>query len=399
MHKRNIFMDVMVKRFVRANRIPAVHPPAILPASASEWRESDPALNAFVECVNQHRPTRRGFGPFWALTARAMIAFAFISLTFAVRAGVREVGAIELTVDNLDRELMFYTNTLPFEMVSISETSGQEQDSLLDLSGVKLRQATLKLGDEHITLTEHVGNKGRPIPADSQSYDHWFQHIAIVVRDMDQAYQRLCQHKVKQVSTAPQTLPAWNKGAAGIKAFYFRDPEDHVLEIIFFPPGKGDPKWQRTGLEASAPIFLGIDHTAIVVSDTDKSLAFYRDLLGLRVAGESENYGVEQEHLNQLFGARLHITGLRAEHGPGIEFLEYITPPGGRPVPADAKANDLIFWDTHLAVDDVATLSAKLRETGTVFVSKPDSKRSQIVRDPDGHALELDPENNVAAQK
>ena len=76
-------------------------------------------------------------------------------------------------------------------------------------------------------------------------------------------------------------------------------------------------------------LFLGIDHTAIVVSDTGKSLAFYRDLLGLRVAGESENYGVEQEHLNQVFGARLHITGLRAEHGPGIEFLEYITPPGG----------------------------------------------------------------------
>src|SRR6185312_9204229 len=84
-------------------------------------------------------------------------------------------------------------------------------------------------------------------------------------------------------------------------------------------------------------LFLGIDHTAIVVSDTDKSLAFYRDLLGLRVAGESENYGIEQEHLNQVFGARLNITALRAEQGPGIEFLEYITPAGGRPLPANAK--------------------------------------------------------------
>ena len=256
---------------------------------------------------------------------------------------------------------------------------------------MKLRVATLKLGDERITLTEHLGNKGRPIPADSQSYDHWFQHIAIVVRDMDKAYEQLRQHKVKHVSTAPQTLPAWNKGAAGIKAFYFRDPEDHVLEIIFFPPGKGDPKWQHAGTSRSpTSLFLGIDHTAIVVSDTDKSLAFYRDLLGLRVAGESENYGVEQEHLNQVFGARLHITGLRAEHGPGIEFLEYITPPGGRALPADAKSNDLVFWDTHLAVDDVAKLSAKLHEGGVAFVSKPGSARSQIVRDPDGHAMQLD---------
>ena len=46
--------------------------------------------------------------------------------------------------------------------------------------------------------------------------------------------------------------------------------------------------------QVSRNIFLGIDHTAIVISDTDKSLAFYRDLLGLRVAGESENYGIEQ---------------------------------------------------------------------------------------------------------
>ena len=299
---------------------------------------------------------------------------------------MREVGAIGLTVGDLDRELIFYTNTLLFELVSVSEVSGKAQDALLGLSGVKLRMATLKIGDERITLTKHLVNKGRPIPADSLSFDHWFQHIAIVVSDMDKAYARLRSHKVKHVSTEPQTLPEWNKGAAGIKAFYFRDPEDHVLEIILFPPGKGDPKWQRQGTN----IFLGIDHTAIVVSGTDKSLAFYRDLLGLRVVGESENYGLEQEHLNQVFGARLHITGLRAEHGPGIEFLEYIAPPGGRDLPADAKSDDLVFWNTHLVADDVAELSAKLHDGGAVFVSSPGSVRSQIVRDPDGHAMQLD---------
>src|SRR5258708_31931497 len=111
---------------------------------------------------------------------------------------------------------------------------------------------------------------------------------------MEKAYEQLGRHKVKHVSTRPQTLPEWNKGAAGIKAFYFRDPEDHVLEIIWFPKGKGDPKWQRsrrgdeaeflTNREASAsshrrlppldvPLFLWIDDTAIVVSDNDQILA------------------------------------------------------------------------------------------------------------------------------
>ena len=382
----------MLKRFVRASRIPVVLPPQLLPPSTLGRRESGAALNDFERAEpppDCDTPPCR-FVEF--AFAKAALCLLLASLTLSAQAGVREVGAIGLTVNDLGRELAFYTNTLPFELVAISEMSGEEQDALLGVRGVKLRMAELKLGDEHITLTEHLVNKGQPIPPDSRSYDHWFQHIAIVVRDMDQAYERLRQHKVKHVSTGPQTLPAWNKGAAGIKAFYFRDPEDHVLEIIYFPAGKGDPKWQRDAdkPESGRPLFLGIDHTAIVVSDTDKSLAFYHDLLGLRVAGESENYGVEQEHLNQVFGARLRITGLRAEKGPGIEFLEYITPPGGRDLPGDVKANDLIFWHTHLAVDDVAKMSAKLRESGAAFISKLDSAHSQIVRDPDGHAMQLD---------
>ena len=389
-------MDVMVKRFVRANRIPAVHPPAIPPNHALEWRESDPALNAFLESPNQHRLRQRGVGSLWALTARATIVLSFVLLALSTKAGVRAVGVIGLTVNDLGSELNFFTNTLPFELASISESSGKGRDALLGLKNVKLLVAELKLGDEHITLTEHLDSKGRPIPADSRSFDHWFQHIAIVVSDMDKAYEQLREHHVKYVSTEPQTLPAWNKGAAGIKAFYFRDLENHVLEIIYFPAGKGDPRWQTP----TTNVFLGIDHTAIVVSDTAKSLAFYRDALGLHVAGGSENYGVEQEHLNQVFGARLQITALRAEHGPGIEFLEYLTPQGGREVPPDAKANDSIFWNTHLVVNDPAKLSATLRERRVHFVSKPfGNLRSQIVRDPDGHALELDQEYDSVAQK
>jgi catechol 2,3-dioxygenase-like lactoylglutathione lyase family enzyme len=309
-----------------------------------------------------------------------------IVASLSTQAAVREIGTISLTVGDLNRELLFYTNTLPFELVSISEMHGKEQDSLLGLSNVKVRVAELQLGGERIQLTEHLVNKGKAVPADSRSYDHWFQHIAIVVRDMDAAYARLREHGVKHVSTGPQTLPDWNKSAGGIKAFYFRDPEDHVLEIIYFPAGKGDPKWQQP----TDKVFLGIDHTAIVVSDTEKSLRFYRDALGLRVAGESENYGIEQEHLNQVFGARLHITGLRAEKGPGIEFLEYITPPGGRGLPDDAKANDLVFWNTHLVADDLPQLRDELKGKGTTFVSKAGNQHSQIVRDPDGHAIELD---------
>ena len=60
-------------------------------------------------------------------------------------------------------------------------------------------------------------------------------------------------------------------------------------------------------------------------------------------AGESENFGTEQEHLNQVFGPHLQITAMRAKSGPGIEFLEYLTPREGRTIPERTKSNDVVI--------------------------------------------------------
>jgi catechol 2,3-dioxygenase-like lactoylglutathione lyase family enzyme len=144
-------------------------------------------------------------------------------------------------------------------------------------------------------------------------------------------------------------------------------------------------------------LFLCIDHTAIVVGDTPASLGFYRDLLGLRVVGESENYGTEQEHLNNVFGARLRITGLRAGFGPGVEFLEYLAPRDGRPAPSDLKANDLAHWQTTLVSRDSQEAARDLRGTALFVspgpVSLPGSdlgfREGMMLRDRDGHALRL----------
>jgi catechol 2,3-dioxygenase-like lactoylglutathione lyase family enzyme len=134
------------------------------------------------------------------------------------------------------------------------------------------------------------------------------------------------------------------------------------------------------------------------VEDTEASLAFYRDTLGLKVAGESENYGVEQERLNNVFGARLRITGLRAESGIGIEFLEYLSPRDGRPYPADGRSNDLVHRQTELVVADADAVERRLRATPVAFVSPGvvsfadgilGRSKAFLVRDPDGHAVEF----------
>jgi catechol 2,3-dioxygenase-like lactoylglutathione lyase family enzyme len=316
------------------------------------------------------------------------------ALAQAQTANVTAVDSVGITVSDMDKAIQFYSEVLSFQKVSDVEVLGSEYERLQGLFGVRLRVVKMRLGEEILELTEYLTPKGRPIPVDSRSNDRWFQHIAIAVSDMDKAYEILRKFKVQHASTAPQRIPDTNKAAAGIRAFYFKDPDGHNLEIIYFPKGKGDPKWQ----ENPQQVFLGIDHTAIVVSNTDASLKFYRDFLGLKLAGESENFGTEQEHLNNVFGAKLRISGLKAPSGLGIEFLDYLSPSDGKPFPSDARPNDLLHWQTTLVVNDAKAIAQKLRNFRTIFIS-PDAiempslslgfKRGFLVRDPDGHALRI----------
>jgi catechol 2,3-dioxygenase-like lactoylglutathione lyase family enzyme len=305
------------------------------------------------------------------------------------------VDSVDITVSDMDRAVEFYTRVLSFEKVRETEVAGETYENLEGVFGVRMRVARLQLGDEFIELTEYLAPKGRPITAGARSNDRSFQHIAIIVSDMDKAYAWLRQNKVEQASSGPQRLPNWNRNASGIKAFYFKDPDGHPLEILQFPPDKGAEKWHRP----SAKLFLGIDHTAIVVGDTDASLRFYRDLLGMRIAGESENYGTEQEHLNNVFGAHLRITSLRAGSGPGVELLEYLSPRDGSLFPMDEHANDVIHRQTVLitksadeAARDLLLAKVNFVSSGVIANQKDELGYTTafIVRDPDGHAVEIE---------
>jgi catechol 2,3-dioxygenase-like lactoylglutathione lyase family enzyme len=307
---------------------------------------------------------------------------------------VKGVDSIGLTVSDLDRSVDFYSNVLHFQKLSETEADGEVYEHLAGVFGLRSRTARLRLGEEYIELTEFLAPRGVPAPLDARGNDRWFQHIAIIVSDMDRAYQWLREHKVQHASAGPQLLPAWNRNAGGIRAFYFRDPDGHPLEVLWFPPDKGNPKWHV----ATDKLFLGIDHTAIVISETEASLKFYRDRLGMEVAGESENYGPEQERLNNVFGARLHITALRAASGPGIEFLEYLAPRDGRPFPPEEKSNDLVHWQTRFLGISVDEATQTLRNGRSAFISTgavelPDGKagfrKAVTVRDPDGHAIQI----------
>jgi catechol 2,3-dioxygenase-like lactoylglutathione lyase family enzyme len=305
---------------------------------------------------------------------------------------VKRVDAIGITVKEMDRSVKFYTEILGFKKVNDTELYGTNYEQLQGIFGIRMRIVRLQLGDEFIELTDYLTSGGRAIPEDAKSNDLIFQHIAIVVSDMDKAYSQLHQRMVMHVSTGPQTIPADNPVAAGVKAFYFHDPDMHNLELIYFPKGKGQPKWQQP----KGKLFLGIDHTAIGVSNTDSSLHFYETILGVLPKGESWNKGTEQAHLNFVEGASLHITGLRAPEGPGIEFLQYLFPGPGKSYPADSKTDDIWHWQTTLVVNNAAEIYNKLTASGYKLISRQlvslqskNGKKSTafITRDRDGHAM------------
>lgn len=323
-----------------------------------------------------------------------LLLILFIAAFQWTSAQTKAVDAIGVTVRDMDKSVKFYSEVLQFQKLSDEEVYGDQWEKLWGLFGIRMRIVRMKLGEEVIELVDYLTPGGRSIPEDAHSNDLIFQHIAIVVSDMDSAYRMLRKYNVQHVSTGPQTLPASIPEAAGIRAFYFQDPDGHNLEIIFFPKGKGQEKWHHT----TDRIFLGIDHTAIGISNTKRSHEFYEMQLQIVRKGDSWNKGVEQEHLNNVRGASLHITGYRSQQGPGVEFLEYIYPGAGRKYPPGTRADDIWHWHTIINVVDADKTFALLKKKGVILLSETPVIISQngkmiykafVARDPDGHAVQI----------
>ena len=271
---------------------------------------------------------------------------------------------ISRVVADLDRAEVFYADALGFRRLS----RGPLDPALLlalGMEGIGAEQSLMRLGGEEIALVRFA-REGRPYPADSQSNDLWFQHLAIVVRNMDTAYANLSAHRGWHPISwgGPQQLPSTS---GGVRAFKFRDPDGHPLELIWFPPGQGRAQWHQRAILTP---FLGLDHSAIAVSSTSRSLAFYRRL-GLSPVERSWNHGRPQSALDALFQPRVRVIGLRpaSAEGPGLELLRYRPP--GRPVVAP-RPNDLLTDWVTLGIEGWASASPG------------------ALRDPDGHLIVLE---------
>ncbi|WP_058633456.1 VOC family protein [Aureimonas ureilytica] len=178
----------------------------------------------------------------------------------------------------------------------------------------------LRLGAQRLELGRASAPSGHP----PLSNETGFQHFAIPVSDMEAAMARLERMEgwIPISTDGPERLPA---ASGGVTAFKFRDPEGHPLEFLEFPGG-----WeQRPAIAKTSEPFLGIDHSAITVSDVDASIRFYESL-GYRLKARQRNRGAEQGRLDGFSRpATVDVVTLETGQGgaPHLELLAYVDPP------------------------------------------------------------------------
>lgn len=221
---------------------------------------------------------------------------------------------------------------------------------------------TLRLGDVPVDLH---GVDGPAYPAYVAGWSPLFQHCALVVPDMAVALRRLATSTTwRPISIeGPETLPN------GIVAFKFRDPEGHPLEFLALP-------------DASQP---RIDHSAISVADVARSIAFYGEL-GFRLGPRTLNRGIEQRRLDDVMNAEVDVVALlpAGVEKPHVELLgyrgAYDRPASPMPVDAIAATRLVLAFTSDDARDVVVA-----RQADRIVRVGP----TTLLRDPDGHLLEL----------
>ena len=328
---------------------------------------------------------------------------------------MQRISSIGHNCQSINASSQWYAETLGFVAQDYESFSGDWLAELLTLPAPTIERSRLSLGQETLELWQFNSQE----PAGQREAQNWpapcpagndaaFQHICIVTRDLHQAYAKGA-NRAKQISSAPQRLPDWNPGAGGIWAVKLQDPDGHPLELLQFPPGKGDQRWQQSPTTKTVPgrdeedpssnLCLGLDHTAISVEDTERSLHFYRDMLGMAVAGQGHNHGAEQDRMDGLVGTDVLISSLHpADEGMGIEFLNYRKPDRGHGPRANPQASDPVEWRISAVVDDLVGLHKRLQDgalhvqVGPLVKVPPGFGPGHLacqVRDPDGHALLL----------
>ena len=295
------------------------------------------------------------------------------------------IDRITLIVSDLDRSEKDYVTTFGCTVEGRGDIE-PSVTSVLCLPPARGRSSCLRLGRERIELLEFTDSAGRPYPPDSTSTDLWFQHMAIIVSDMTHAYRQVMANpRFRPITRAgPVRLP---ESSGGVTAFKFRDHDGHPLELLAFPAGRVPAEWRTAG---GAGPFLGVDHTAIAVSDTVRSASFFASVFGFSAGVRTENRGPEQDALDDVDDVRVSVTRLARDlPAPRMELLHYHVGQR-RQIPADTASNDITATHSVVLVASLDATAAALARRGTPLTAddlmmRRGDVRAALVQGPDGH--------------
>ncbi|HEY2139028.1 MAG TPA: VOC family protein [Chthoniobacterales bacterium] len=139
---------------------------------------------------------------------------------------------------------------------------------------------------------------------------------------------------------------------------------------------------------------LAADHTGITVSKLERSLVFWRDVLGFELSHRAHQTGELASEITGVEGAEILIAVLKAP-GHKIELLEYRAPADR--VRSDLRPCDIGSVHIALSVDDLDAVLQTIAASGWKPAGKPQTltvgpnagKRVIYVRDPDGTIIEF----------
>jgi glyoxylase I family protein len=140
---------------------------------------------------------------------------------------------------------------------------------------------------------------------------------------------------------------------------------------------------------------ISADHTGITVSDLERSLAFWRDVLGFEFSHTAHQKGELAQEITGIEGAELKLAVLKAPGGHKIELLEYLAPADRKP--ANLRPCDVGSVHVALLVDDLEVVLERIAASDWEAAGKPQTltrgpnagKRVVYVRDRDGTTIEL----------
>ena len=139
---------------------------------------------------------------------------------------------------------------------------------------------------------------------------------------------------------------------------------------------------------------IAADHTGITVSNLERSLAFWRDVLGFELSHRAHQTGELAEEITGVPGAEISLAVLKAP-GHKIELLEYRAPKDRKRI--DVRPCDVGSAHVALTVDNLDAVLEKVSIAGWKAAGKPQTlssgpnagKRVIYVRDPDGTTIEF----------